>query len=161
MPYEIIATCNEDRDEITKIIAREWGIPIIVKNRTFYPHKLPGFKAVDDYTGEIAGLITYNIIDGECEIVTLNSFKPNMGIGTALIRALAKTAKEHNCSRIWLITTNDNVDAIRFYQMRKFRLVAIYRGAVDESRKTKKEIPETGMYGIGIHDEVEMELALG
>ncbi len=161
MPHEIIPTQDKDRDEITDIIAREWGIPIIVKNRTFYPQDLPGFKAVDEDSGEISGLITYNIFEGEAEIVTLNSFKPNMGIGTALIRALAKAAKEHACRRIWLITTNDNVDAIRFYQMRKFRLVAIYRGAVDESRKTKKEIPETGMFGIGIHDEIEMELDLG
>lgn len=160
MSFEITPLFDDDREKVSQIIGREWGIPVIVKNRIFHPEKLPGFKAVDFFSGEITGLITYSIENRECEIVTLNSFKPNLGIGTSLIRELEKTAKAQKCRRIWLITTNDNIDAIRFYQMRKFRLAAIYRGAVDESRKRKKEIPETGMYGIWIHDEVEMELKL-
>ncbi len=36
----------------------------------------------------------------------------------------------------------------------------MHRGAVDESRKYKPEIPLLGMDGIPIRDEIELEMAL-
>ena len=61
-------------------------------------------------------------------------------------------------TRLWLITTNDNVDALRFYQRRGFRLVAIDRDAVERSRATLKPgIPRTGLHGIPIRDELTLE----
>lgn len=158
MSFEIREIATEDRKKVLEIIEVEWGIPIIVKGRTLNPENLPGFII---YDGEnIVGLMTYNIENDECEIVTLNSFRRNMGIGTALIKKVKKMAKSEGYMRLWLITTNDNVDAIRFYQTRKFRMVAIYRGAVDRSREIKPVIPDTGCYGIPIHDEIEMEMLL-
>ena len=61
---------------------------------------------------------------------------------------------------MWLITTNDNLNALRFYQKRGFELVAVHRHAVDESRKIKPEIPLVGENGIPIRDELGLELAL-
>jgi len=158
MSFEIREITPEDREKVVEIIEVEWGIPIIVKNRTLNPQRLPGFIVSDG--NDIVGLITYDIDNYECEIVTLNSFKRNMGIGTALVNKVKEIAKLEGCTRLWLITTNDNVDAIRFYQTRKFRMVAVYRGAVDRSREIKPQIPDTGCYGIPIHDEIEMELLL-
>ena len=61
----------------------------------------------------------------------------------------------------WLITTNDNLDALRFYQRRGFRITAIHAGAVDDSRaRLKPEIPEAGDHGIPLRDELELELTL-
>lgn len=150
----------EDRHikAVTKIIEKEWGSPVIVKGRLHYPEKLPGYIA--ENMDEIVGLITCHIEEDQCEIVTLNSFLPNRGIGSSLIKAVKKTAKQAGCRRLWLITTNDNIDAIRFYQMKGFNLSALYKGAVDESRKQKPEIPQHGCYGIPIHDEVELEMPL-
>ncbi|MCD4785801.1 MAG: GNAT family N-acetyltransferase [Candidatus Eremiobacteraeota bacterium] len=158
MSFEIREITTEDRKKVLEIIEVEWGIPIIVKDRTLNPENLPGFIV---YDGEnIAGLVTYNLENNECEIVTMNSFRRNMGIGTALIKKVKNTAKAEGCIRLWLITTNDNVDAIRFYQTRKFRMTAIHRDAIDKSRKIKPRIPDTGCYGIPLHDEVEMEILL-
>ena len=53
-----------------------------------------------------------------------------------------------------LITTNDNVDALRFYQRRGFVLTELRPGAVDESRRMKPQIPLVGAYGIPIRDEL-------
>jgi hypothetical protein len=61
---------------------------------------------------------------------------------------------------VWLITTNDNLNALRFYQKRGFRLAALYPGAVDESRTIKPQIPLVGENGIPLHDEIRLELAL-
>jgi hypothetical protein len=55
--------------------------------------------------------------------------------------------------RLWVITTNDNVDALRFYQRYGFCLAAVHRGAVDRSRaRLKPEIPPVGAYGIPLCD---------
>jgi hypothetical protein len=71
---------------------------------------------------------------------------------------LDQLAARHGCARLWVITTNDNVDALRFYQRRGFRLAAVHRGAVDDSRsRLKPEIPVTGAYGIPLRDEIELE----
>jgi ribosomal protein S18 acetylase RimI-like enzyme len=79
------------------------------------------------------------------------------GIGSALVMALVDRVGPGG--RIWVVTTNDNVDALRFYQRRGFRLRAVRPGAVDEARRTlKPEIPAAGRYGIPLRDEVELEL---
>src|SRR5439155_8963 len=83
-------------------------------------------------------------------------------VGTALLAEAGLTAAAAGCTRLWLITTNDNVDALRFSQRRGFRLAALYPGAVDDSRaRLKPEIPPVGDYGIPLRDELELELRLG
>ena len=77
----------------------------------------------------------------------------------AQVVALAgQLARERGCARLWVITTNDITDALRFYQRRGFCLVAMHRGAVDRSRaRLKPEIPAVGAYGIPLRDEIELE----
>jgi RimJ/RimL family protein N-acetyltransferase len=80
------------------------------------------------------------------------------GVGTALIDEAKRIATQAGCRRLWLITTNDNVDALRFYQRRGFRLAKLHCGAVDDSRaRLKPEIPETGHHRIPLRDELELE----
>jgi len=110
--------------------------------------------------GEVKGIITYNIENNECEIVSLDSLCENVGIGSALINQVVNEAKINGCRRVWLITTNDNTHAIRYYQKRGFDMVAIHRNAVKESRKIKPQIPMTGFDGIPILHEIEFEMRL-
>jgi GNAT superfamily N-acetyltransferase len=70
----------------------------------------------------------------QCEILTLHTTEQWHGVGTALIGAAEQLAAPHGCVRLWLITTYDHVDALRFYQRRGFCLAAVHRGAVDDSR---------------------------
>ena len=75
-----------------------------------------------------------------------------------MIEAVWLLARRQGCTRLWVITTNDNVDALRFYQRRGFRLVRVHRGAVDRSRASlKPEIPPVGAYGIPLRDEIELD----
>jgi ribosomal protein S18 acetylase RimI-like enzyme len=106
------------------------------------------------------GLLTYYIEGDECEIVTLDSLAEGIGVGSALVDAAKKAATTARCARLWLITTNDNLHAIRFYQKRDFDLVAVHRYAVRRSRKIKPQIPKYGIDGIPLQDEIEMELLL-
>ena len=112
------------------------------------------------HEGQVAGALTYEVRDGQMEAVTVDAFVDGVGAGTALIDAAAEEARRQGCRRLWLITTNDNTNALRFYQRRGMRLAALHRDAIAESRRLKPEIPETGADGIPIRDELELELVL-
>lgn len=134
------------------------GEVVVSRGRVHRPSELAGFVAVAG--GERVGLATYDISGAECELVTLDSLLQWRGIGTALLGAVEEGARRAGCTRLWLITTNDNVDALRFYQRRGFVVAALHRGAIEESRRLKPTIPAVGHYSIPITDEIEMEKAL-
>jgi len=58
------------------------------------------------------------------------------------------------------ITTNDNLPALRFYQKQGFRLIVLYPGAVEESRRLKPSIPLAGHADIPIRDEIQLGIRL-
>jgi ribosomal protein S18 acetylase RimI-like enzyme len=118
----------------------------------------PMLVAIHD--GQVAGALTYQVRNGQMEAVTVDAFVDGVGAGSALIEAAAEEARRGGCRRLWLITTNDNTNALRFYQRRGMRLAALHRDAIAESRRLKPGIPETGADGIPIRDELELELVL-
>ena len=148
-----------DREWVSEFMLEHWGSNMVVScGIVYYPQDLPGFVAM--YDGEKVRLVTYNITGTSCEIVTINSIRPFAGVGTALIEAVRDIALKSGCKRLWLITTNDNMNALRFYQKRGFELVAIHRNALDISRKLKPEISLIGNDGIPLRDEIELEMVL-
>jgi ribosomal protein S18 acetylase RimI-like enzyme len=120
------------------------------------PAELPGF--IVERSGRVVGLLTYQLVGDMLEIVTLNAIERRIGIGTLLIEAVAGTARQFRCREVRLTTTNDNVDALRFYQRRGFRIAELRPGAVDRSRQEKPQIPRVGDYGIPLHDEIDLTL---
>lgn len=99
------------------------------------------------------GLATYNKEDSSCEIVTIDALIKGKGIGSKLLEMLEKIAERSGCSRIWMITTNDNPEAASFYIKRGYRLVKVRLNALEKSRKLKPQIPKVGNYGIPLLDE--------
>jgi GNAT superfamily N-acetyltransferase len=148
-----------DRNRVREFIMQRWGAAIVVAHQVVYrPHELPGFAA---WRGdEIVGLVTLHVAENACEIVTIDSTWPGKGIGTALVEAAKTFARQAGCTRLWLITTNDNLSALRFYQKRGFVLVAVHRDALEKSRQLKPQIPLIGKDGIPLRDEIELEMVL-
>lgn len=110
---------------------------------------------------ELTGVATYVVHGDGCELLTLHAATRLMGIGSALLTAVQDIARDAGCRRLWVVTTNDNVEALRFYQRRGFRLSLIRPGAVDRSREMlKPEIPRSGAYDIPLRDELELEMTL-
>jgi ribosomal protein S18 acetylase RimI-like enzyme len=108
----------------------------------------------------LMGLATYRVEGDEAELVTLDSEPSGRGTGSALLTALLDKLRAKKCRRLWLITTNDNLYAIGFYQRRGLRFVGLHPGAVDEARLLKPSIPLIGDRGIPIHDEIELAVDL-
>jgi len=147
-----------DRGWVRAKLAELWGDVVVSRGRVLDATVLPGFIAEEG--GEPAGLLTYRVDGEDCEVVTINAFPKGGGAGTALLDAAAAAARAAGCRRLWLITTNDNLRALRFYQRRGFELVAVHRHALDRSRELKPSIPEVGLDGIPLRDELELELSL-
>ena len=161
---EILPLEGDRRDWARTLIRERWGSALVVtRGRVHDTSRLPGFVAVSGgqvSSGQAVGLATYHLADGECELVSLDSLCEGLGIGTALVRAVERAARAAGSKRLWLITTNDNVAAVRFYQKRGFHIAAIHLDAMEESRRLKPEIPLEGIDGIPITDEIELELTL-
>jgi ribosomal protein S18 acetylase RimI-like enzyme len=157
-PETVIRPVSDgDRPLLAWLVAELWGSEVVaVHGNLLRPGELPGFIA--ERARRVAGLLTYQLTGDTLEIVTLNAIDRRAGIGTLLIEATVAAARHYRCRDIRLTTTNDNVDALRFYQRRGFRLAELRPGAVDRSRQEKPQIPRVGDYGIPLHDEIDLTL---
>jgi len=159
MDFRVAEITAAERDWVLEVV-RGWGADFVVtRGRKVYPTEIDGFFA-SDAGGRRVGLVTFEIIGDQCEIVTLDAFTRFSGIGSVLIDRVRRAAQRAGCRRLWLITTNDNLEAIRFYQRRGFAIAAVHVGALDQSRKLKPQIPLIGQFGIPLRDEVEFEMWL-
>ncbi|MBB3112558.1 ribosomal protein S18 acetylase RimI-like enzyme [Paenibacillus phyllosphaerae] len=157
-PIVVRAIEDGDRDEVTAIITRHWGSSVMVtRGKQHEMNKLPGFVVLDEH-GQLAALLTYEIVVDELEMVSLDSLEEGQGFGSLLLTHLQTFAAATGIKRIWFITTNDNVPAMRFYQRRGYTMKALYPGAVHEARRMKPQIPLIGHGGIPIEHELEFEL---
>jgi ribosomal protein S18 acetylase RimI-like enzyme len=145
-----------DRETVAPFLERHGSLRVARLGRLEHPPDHPSVVAVED--GRVVGVATYVPGGDECELLTLHADPPRRGVGTALVEAVIA---ETGCRRLWLVTTNDNLGALRFYQRRGFRLVSVAPGAVDEARaRLKPEIPEVGDHGIPLRDELVLERLL-
>ena len=148
-----------DHSRIVDLLARSWGSTKVVAHGVVYDAAtLPALLA--ERRGRLAGLLTYAIDGDAFEVVSIDAVVRGAGVGTVLLAAAAEQAERAGLRRLWLITTNDNLDALRFYQRRGMRLVRVAPGAVDESRRIKPSIPLVGDFGIEMHDELTLEMRL-
>ena len=158
-PFEIRPLSKGDRAWVAALLGKYYGSArIVTRGKVYQADELPGFAAVQD--DKPVGLVTYRIEGNECEITSLNSLVEGVGIGSALLVTVRDGATLDKCQRLWVITTNDNTEALRFYQKRGFLLVVVYRNALEHSRRLKPEIPLVGIDGIPLRDEIELEVKL-
>jgi ribosomal protein S18 acetylase RimI-like enzyme len=149
----------EDLPRLRQFWIDHWGgEEMITRGRVHRPEQLDGFIVAGGE--EWLGLLTFVLEDSECEITSLDSLREGQGIGSKLIERAIEEARARGCKRLFLITTNDNLNALGFYQKRGFEIVAVYRGAVNRSRKIKPGIPLVGYNNIPLRDEIELEIPL-
>lgn len=153
---EIYAIENLPKEKIVDFFKLHWGSPeMVISSGVYDCSTLDGFAVMNE-ENQIIGLITYTIEDEECEIISLDSIEEGKGIGTLLVKEVENLAFKKKCKLVKLITTNDNLLALRFYQKRDYVLSKIIKNAVERARKLKPEIPMIGNDGIPIRDEIEL-----
>ncbi|OLS14074.1 MAG: N-acetyltransferase GCN5 [Promethearchaeota archaeon CR_4] len=157
--FEIRKLNEKDLQWIIALLTDHWGAPlVVVRGRIYHADQLPGFIAIKE--NHSVGLATYNIEGDVGILVSLDSLVEGIGIGTELINAVRAVTRLAGCKRLSVTTTNDNTHALHFYQKRGFVLKTLYSNIIEQSRKLKPQIPLTGIDGIPLRDELELELAL-
>ena len=157
MEWKRIST--SDRTLVDEFIRQQWyTTTMIIRGKEIDMTQTEGFYVKEQE--DIIGLITYFVSDDVLEVISLNSLRENQGIGTKLVDAVIREAKDRKLKKILVVTTNDNINAIKFYQQRGFDMACLYHNALDISRKIKPEIPLIGDHSIPLRHEIEFELLI-
>lgn len=165
--YYIRPLTTADRNWVADFLDAHWhSTKIVALGQVYYGHLMPGFAAIPgdpeaEKHDKPVGLVTYRIDEnGNCHVMTLDSTLENNGVGTALLSAVRLAASEAGCKKLWLVTTNDNIRALRFYQKRGFVLTALHTESLNEARRLKPQIPLIGIDNIPLRDELVLESAI-
>jgi GNAT superfamily N-acetyltransferase len=117
---------GDEREDLARFIRTSWGSSTITSRGVAHDASLLTCLVAAD--GERwLGLAIYQFDGDECELVLLEAFEKHRGIGTALLEATIEQARKLNSRRLWLVTTNDNLDALRFYQRRDMHISRLWR----------------------------------
>lgn len=158
-PNDVRLEAVTDAAWLDGFIAERWGPPgVVSRGRLSRGADLSAIRAM--HGDDVVALVSWRPDPEDWEIVTLDVVATGLGIGRRLMSAAVELGRRAGAKRVWLVTTNDNLDALRFYQRSGFRIVAVHSGAIAESRRIKPSIPKIGHYGIPILDEIELELRL-
>lgn len=157
---EVRPASGDDAEFIRTTMLQTWDSPLVAAHGELVDvTTLPAMIAWA--TGERVGLATHRPYpdDSSWEVVSLHAVVAGIGAGTALLDEVARQARAAGARRIWLVTTNDNMAALRFYQRHGMNLVALHRDAVTAARRLKPSIPHA-LDGIRVRHELELERLL-
>jgi GNAT superfamily N-acetyltransferase len=148
-----------DRGQLEELLRLRWpDSELIIGGQFVRPGDVEGLGAYAG--GRLHGIATWLTLKHVMHIVAINAFTDVKGVGIGLLDAMVQYGRERNKTLLRASITNDNTLAIRFYQKRGFKMTALHRGLVDAMRSIKPSIPDTGLDGIPMRDEIELELEL-
>ena len=149
----------DDRTFLEELLRLRWsGGALVLRGRIIRPKDVEALAAYHD--GKLAGVATW-LLDGPViYLATLNNISGERGVGVALLDAITQLGRQKGSALLRAIVTNDNLNALGFYQRRGFRIIDVHPGAVDMIRSLMPNIPTTGANRIPIRDEIELEIAL-
>jgi 2-oxo-4-hydroxy-4-carboxy-5-ureidoimidazoline decarboxylase len=146
-----------DAEWAQELIASESGGTRMIARlgRLLDPLAFPGLVA--ELGGKPVGLATLApSAGGSLEVLTLHASVRGRGVGAHLLDAARTAAASRGSRRLWLVTTNDNLDAIRFYLRWGMHVAQVHTGAVARDRRLKPSISVLNRdNGIPITDLVE------
>jgi ribosomal protein S18 acetylase RimI-like enzyme len=151
---------DDDRPWVAQTVTDAFASPRVVSKGRVYEDvsTLDGY--IVELDGHQIGVALWWVEDGDAELVVIVTTYRGAGAGVALLDAVVAHARESEWKRLWLITTNDNTDALRIYQRAGWQWVGWHRDAVTRSRALKPELPDVGASGIPIVHEIELEYPL-
>ena len=150
----------EDREWVAELIGTAFGSVRLMSN----DHMIDDASLLDGFAAEIdgraVGCALINEVDGDTELVALVSTYRGAGVGTGLLETVVERGRRDGWKRLWLVTSNDNVDAIRMYQRAGWHWTDFRHDAITRARTAKPEIPEIGNHGIPMRHEIHFEAPL-
>jgi ribosomal protein S18 acetylase RimI-like enzyme len=157
--FDYVAFDALNRHQVKQLFTENWNTDSVYSNGT--NHKLDnlnGFIAMQD--DEIVGILTYMVANQKLEVISVDSFMENYGVGSTLLSLAVEQARQQSCDKVWLTTTNDNIPAIRLYEKQQFARTRTHLYSVSKARETQPELPKFGYHGIPILHELVYERAV-
>ncbi len=146
---------DNERAWLRNLLNERWGGEVIVGRGRV--RRLDDLSALIALAGdERVGVATYALEGVRAELVTLDAVREGAGVGRALIEAVAESARAEGAVELLVMTTNDNLRALRLYQRVGFRLHELRPGAIAQARSVKPSIPALGHDGIPLSDEIDL-----
>ncbi len=150
----------EDKSVIAGFLIRRWGNDgVVVMGKVWSSKDMNALAAYND-TGQLMAIACWVMRADILLLTSIDSVAERTGVASALLEAIIRLAKREKAKRIRAVVTNENFDAMRFYQRRKFRFTALYVSAADAYRAVFQNAPKTGAHGIPVSDTLELELVL-
>lgn len=138
-----------DRDWARQWVTETWGLPVVSPDGVYDdPAGMDGFVAEEN--GKPVGLLLHRIDGGRCEVVALVVREQRRGHGRALMEVARAAAADSGCDRVWLITTDENPNALGFYRSLGLTETQRHVNFMDTVRQSK---PESS----GYRDAIELE----
>jgi GNAT superfamily N-acetyltransferase len=153
--YDIRPLRTDERAWLGELLAERWGGELIVgRGLVWRLDELSALVAFD--VNERVGVATYTIDRDRAQLVTLDALREGAGVGRALIEAVVQAAQDHGAAELLVMTTNDNLRALKLYQRAGFALHELRPGAIEQARRVKPSIPQRGHDGIPVRDEIDL-----
>lgn len=148
-----------DRAFLDELLRLRWsGGALMLRGKIVHPKDVEALAAYHD--GRLAGVATWRLEGPVIYLATLNNITEQRGVGVALLDAMMNLGRQKGSALLRVIVTNDNLNALGFYQRRGFRIIAVHPGAIDTIRALLPNIPTMGANRIPIRDEIELETDL-
>ena len=162
--WQVQPLAAPQRQALEPLLRENWGGPLIAsRGRLLDARLLPGLWVGE--TGNLLGYLLYHPEGDQWEVALLEALEQGRGVGSSLLGAVEELARRCGCKRLWLVTTNDNIHALAFYQRRGFSLAALHRdadlspdhpgavGAGGEAAFPEREKPGRGKIGREIKEQ--------
>jgi N-acetylglutamate synthase-like GNAT family acetyltransferase len=146
-----------------RLVVHAWGDDaIIILGR---PHRVAEMTllAATDPDGKLLGMAYYRLNNATAllgAIVICPDATSHRGIGGALFDAVRDVARAAGMKKLRACTTNDNFEAMRFYQKRGLRFETLYPRVADAFRAFRPGLRLEGEHGIPRRDILELEMDL-
>jgi ribosomal protein S18 acetylase RimI-like enzyme len=148
-----------DRAFLEELLRLRWSDgALILRGKIIHPKDVDALAAYHD--GRLAGVATWRLEGPILYLATLNNISEQRGVGVALLDAMMELGRRKGSALMRVIVTNDNLNALGFYQRRGFRMIALHPGAVDTIRTLMPNVPTMGANRIPMRDEIELEIDL-
>jgi len=152
--YTVQQASCDDVEVLEELVKLFWGDPIqLMFNQTFRVAQEPAITAKKD--GNIIGFISYNDFRKNAVLIMALGILPGFqgcGIGRTLVEQVENYAKSQGKQQLLVVTSNDNLPALAFYQRHGFQLFEVAPNVIAEKLGGQKP----GFARIPIRDELRL-----
>jgi GNAT superfamily N-acetyltransferase len=157
-PVFVHEATDRDRAVVRDLFQRDFGrTQIVAFGDVMNVDEMPALVALT--YEDVSGALAYRLRGDGLHIVALatDALWQRSGVGGHLVAEAELLARRLSLARVIVTTTNDNVQALYFYQRRGYRITAVVPGSVIAQTKQERD----GFGGIPVRDEVQLEKRLG